>query len=132
MIKLVKSETLATVDNPKSYIFRAASNLVKDHYRRRASERSMLEGAQHDLQDKHNSITAERILEGQQKYGLVEKALSELPDQCVVIFRRVKLDGLKQKDVAVELGISLRTVETNLRKALIHCQQRLLVHGLDQ
>ncbi|MBL4790538.1 MAG: RNA polymerase sigma factor [Kordiimonadaceae bacterium] len=132
MIKLVKSEALASVDDPKSYVFRAASNLVKDHYRRRSTERSMLEGVQHGPQEKHNSITAERILEGQQKYNLVEQALTELPVQCVAIFRRVKIDGQKQKDVAIDLGISIRTVETNLRKALIHCQKRLLAHGLDQ
>ena len=39
-------------------------------------------------------------------------------DRCREIFRRTYLDGCKSRDIAAELGISQRTVEAQLYKAL--------------
>ena len=44
--------------------------------------------------------------------------IDKLPDRCREIFRRTYLDGCKSRDIAAELGISQRTVEAQLYKAL--------------
>lgn len=48
----------------------------------------------------------------------LNQAVEQLPDQCKQVFKLVKEDGLKYKEVAVILGISPRTVETQLFRAV--------------
>lgn len=54
----------------------------------------------HDLQDK------------------VEEAISELPTECRRIFQMSRKEGLKYKEIADKLGISVKTVETQMGRAL--------------
>ena len=125
MARLISSGSIKQADNPKSYLFKAAANLVKDHYRKKAAEQRMLDHVQNTPGVGEDPLTAERVVSAQQKFKLVEEALDELPARCREIFRMVRIDGKRQQAVADELGISLRTVENNLRKALIHCQSRV-------
>ena len=49
---------------------------------------------------------------------LAEKAISELPEQCRRVFELSRYDGLKYKEIAEKLGISVKTVETHISHAL--------------
>lgn len=51
-------------------------------------------------------------------YGPSISKSTSCPDRCREIFRRTYLDGCKSRDIAAELGISQRTVEAQLYKAL--------------
>jgi RNA polymerase sigma-70 factor (ECF subfamily) len=48
----------------------------------------------------------------------INKVVDQLPDQCRQVFRLIKEDGLKYKEVAEILHISPRTVETQLFRAV--------------
>jgi RNA polymerase sigma-70 factor, ECF subfamily len=45
-------------------------------------------------------------------------AIESLPDQCRKIFKMNRYEGKKNSEIATELGISIRTVETQISKAL--------------
>lgn len=45
-------------------------------------------------------------------------AVESLPDQCRRIFKMKRYEGMKNSEIASELGISIRTVETQISKAL--------------
>jgi RNA polymerase sigma-70 factor, ECF subfamily len=45
-------------------------------------------------------------------------AMNSLPEQCRTIFQMSRFDGLKYQDIASELGISVKTVENQMGKAL--------------
>ena len=49
---------------------------------------------------------------------LVEKAIAELPEQCRKVFECSRYEGLKYKEIAEKLGISVKTVETHISNAL--------------
>ena len=49
---------------------------------------------------------------------LVEKAIGELPEQCRKVFEFSRYNGLKYKEIAERLGISVKTVETHMSNAL--------------
>lgn len=48
----------------------------------------------------------------------LNQAVEQLPHQCKQVFKLIKEDGLTYKEVAVILGISPRTVETQLFRAV--------------
>lgn len=63
---------------------------------------------------------------GNQPYVLIEKELHEkvveimdtLPEKCRVVFLMSRIDGLKNNEIANLLGVSIKTVEKHISKAL--------------
>ena len=51
--------------------------------------------------------------------------IQKLPGQCRTIFQMNRFEGRKNKEIAAELGISIRTVETQISKALRILRQNL-------
>lgn len=45
-------------------------------------------------------------------------ALAKLPEQCGLVFRMSRMEGLKYQEIADQLGISIKTVENHMGKAL--------------
>lgn len=100
---------------PLPYLYRAANNLMLDRYR---AER------QAALRDRHWSEAGpqdepghDRALIARQQVALAADALDSVGARAAAIFRRHRIDGLSQRRVADEMGISLSTVESDLRKA---------------
>jgi RNA polymerase sigma-70 factor (ECF subfamily) len=48
----------------------------------------------------------------------MDKAITAQPQQCRIVFRLIKEDGMKYKEVAEILNISPRTVQTQLFRAV--------------
>ncbi|MBL7699613.1 MAG: RNA polymerase sigma-70 factor [Chitinophagaceae bacterium] len=48
----------------------------------------------------------------------LDEALSELPEQCRTIFQMSRFEELKYQEIAARLGISVKTVENQMGKAL--------------
>jgi len=48
----------------------------------------------------------------------IHKALNELPEQCRTIFQLSRFDELKYLEIADKLGLSVKTVENQMGKAL--------------
>jgi RNA polymerase sigma-70 factor (ECF subfamily) len=46
------------------------------------------------------------------------QALENLPEQCRLIFHLSRVEELSQKDIAARLGLSVKTVETQVGRAL--------------
>ncbi len=50
--------------------------------------------------------------------AIIEREIDKLPPKCKIIFKLVKEDSLKYKEVAEILNISVKTVENQLAIAL--------------
>jgi RNA polymerase sigma-70 factor, ECF subfamily len=48
----------------------------------------------------------------------VARVLDKLPEKCRIIFRMSRFEGLKYNEIAAKLSVSLKTVESNMGKAL--------------
>ena len=57
-------------------------------------------------------------LEKKELHFYLDQSIESLPQQCRIIFRLIKEDGLKYKEVAEILNISPRTVQTQLARAM--------------
>jgi RNA polymerase sigma-70 factor (ECF subfamily) len=119
------------IAQPLSYLYRAANNLMLDRYRsvRQASRReSDWSAAETDGTDRAQDPIGERPLIAREQLRIVQAALDGLGERVAFAFRRHRIDGVPQKLIARELGVSLSTVETDLRKAyraLIEVRRRL-------
>ena len=119
------------VGNPLAYLYRMADRLVLDS--RRGASR--LKSRDNDWSYVHNRSseavelpTAEDSLLARERLNAVESTLWQVGERAARIFRRYRLDGVDQRMIAHEFGVSLSTVEKDLRKAydaLLALRERL-------
>jgi len=105
---------MGPIADPLSYVMRAANNLMLDRYR--STQRS-------DLRDKAwgeaaavPRPSAETALISREQLMLAEQAIVATGERPARIFRRFRIDGVSQREIAGEMGVSLSTVEADLRK----------------
>ncbi len=116
----VTQRATGPVGNPLAYLYRAANNLMVDRYRAerqsRVRDQAWIEvrGAAEDMTPDPG---AEETLIAREQLARMDAALSALGDRASRCFRRFRLDGVSQREIAVELGVSLSTVESDLRRA---------------
>lgn len=55
----------------------------------------------------------------------IENAINELPEKCREVFKLSRFEHLKYQEIADQLQISVKTVETHMSKALQHLRIRL-------
>jgi RNA polymerase sigma-70 factor, ECF subfamily len=72
-----------------------------------------------DFTEKREMSLEEQLVEA------LKKAIDELPERKREILIKNKLEGLKQKEIAEELGISVKTVEKHLHEAKLELKQKL-------
>ena len=64
-------------------------------------------------------------IENRELRSELHRAIGELPDKCQEVFKLSYLHNMKNKDIADVMGISLRTVEAHMYKALKFLRERL-------
>ncbi len=107
---------------PLSYLFATANRVMIDRHRsRRQADLRDREwtGLQVDIATgRSDAPDAERVVAARQMAALVEQLLAGLePPRVAAVFRRHRVDGIPQRQLAAEFGVSLSTVESDLRKA---------------
>lgn len=122
--KLWKSRDKISIDTSiKSYLFRAVRNScmnviehlkVKEGYR--DSTAQGLEG------DQHTSVDQSIVNELEQK---IKETIDLLPSERRKVFMMSRYEGLKYREIAKELNISVKTVENQMYQALIFMREHL-------
>lgn len=77
--------------------------------------------------DKAEPDTSDPFTEKELKRS-ISNAIDELPEKCREVFILNRYENMKYKDVAEKLGISVKTVEAQMSKALQHLRNRLAVY----
>lgn len=127
-LKLSRANT-GPIAQPLSYLYRAANNLMVDRHRsqRQAERREQDWVETSDVSGVARDPPGERSLIAREQLLAVKAGLDGLGERAATTFRRHRLDGISQRDVAAELGVSLSTVESDLRRAyraMIDLQRR--------
>lgn len=102
------------VADPLAYVMRAANNLMLDRYRA-AKQREIRDAAWGEAAASPPP-TADAALISRQQLAHIEAVVEAMGERPAHIFRRFRIDGIAQRAIAAELGISLSTVEADLRK----------------
>lgn len=123
-LRLETASLLTPVRDPISYLFRTALNLAAD--RRRAETRHLSSTEIDALLDfADDAPDPARIVEGRSELRALERAISELPERRRLIFKAVLIDKTPRRELAKRFGVSIRTVDIEIQRALEHGARRL-------
>lgn len=124
-IKLWETRDLIAAElSVRAYLYRIITNIsydifrhdkVKQKYEKYILENSVLSFNKNDF-DK---------AEFNQLKNDIDKAVAELPDQMRKIFEMSRYEGLKYWQISSTLTISVKTVETQMSRALVKLRQKL-------
>lgn len=105
------------IRNPEAYIFRMATNLVRDRYRQNKVRNAYL-SEQAEIECRAaDYIDPLRLLEGRQRLGLVSKALAALPQRTRDILLLFRIERIRKREIAESFGISVSAVDKHLIRA---------------
>jgi len=107
----------------KGWLYKTVRNNFLDHVKKHKKETYLLETTYAETLD--HVITREYQEDLNRKAEMVEKEIEKLPNKCQQVFKLSKKDGLTNTEIAEHLGISIKTVEGHLTKALKILRKKL-------
>lgn len=115
----------------KSYLYISVRNQCIDLIRKRGLDAHVpVEELHFEAADA--SYAANSGLETAELAEVIENGINNLSPQCKIIFKMSREEGMKYKDIADKLDISIKTVETQMGRALkslrAHVNRRLPLH----
>lgn len=112
-------------EEPRAVLFTTAANLGTDiHRRETVAERALSrEAASADAIDPGLDPEAHADAVGQLER--LAAALEQLPEQCRQAFLLNRLEGLTHARIATQLGVSTKTVQRHIERALRACVEVL-------
>lgn len=114
------------IDKPLAFLYRIASNLALDYLRQdKLRQQYMQDGDLPDCIPAPGPCQEDRLI-AQEKLAQLAAVIEELPPKCREAFLLRKVRQLDTDEIARHMGISRNMVDKHLRRALEHCQRRLL------
>lgn len=109
--------TLTRVENIHLYIYIITKNLSINHWLKQKKEQTFSLDEM-VIEFKSIYLDPEQLMITSEMYRRIRRAIQLLPPKCQLIFKLIKEDGLKHREVAELLGLSLKTVENQMTIAL--------------
>lgn len=103
------------IGDPVGYLYRAANNLMISRYR--SIERSERRDDAWSSSANDEDDAGEEALIARQEIAQAEQRLHALGQRVLSVFTMFRIDGIPQKEIAQQLGISLSAVEKDLQRA---------------
>lgn len=126
-----KRDSLDFHINVIAYLFTSVKNKCIDYLRRKLLEQEAAAKIQEEFDlsfrmkfDSLEAFNLEGLSEDNIK-NIIEKALESLPERCREIFVMSKIEGKKQKEIAEELGVSVKTIECQMTIAYKKLREEL-------
>jgi RNA polymerase sigma-70 factor (family 1) len=112
-----KKDQLTTIESPLIYFYTTAKNLALNRLNKQKKRETL---STEDYLVQMNSIyfDPEQLMITEEMVKKIKKAVSDLPPRCRLIFKLIKEDGLKYKETASLLHLSVKTIEAQMAIAL--------------
>ena len=110
-------KSLTEIANPETYLFVAVKNQSLN-YVKKYSNIHLVQIEASDKVEFINTYDPEKELERKELHFLLDQAIAKLPQQACIVFKLIKEDGMKYKEVAEILNISPRTLQTQLFRSI--------------
>lgn len=111
-----RSKGLSISGSVAAYLYRAVYNESLNYLKHRKVQSEYQQYFTHTMKNQNDNAGKKLSMkELEQKLG---KALNELPEQCRTVFQLSRFEELRYREIANRLGISVKTVENQMGKAL--------------
>ncbi len=117
-------EQLSEVENIESYIFITAKNKALNFLRKKKIEVTDIDNINVDIFH-HTHTTPESIYIDQETLAALDKIIEELPNKTKMAFLLVRENGMKYRDAADILGVSVKTLEKQVATAIAKLKEKL-------
>ena len=119
-----KRQSLPEIENLHFYLYVSTKNQAINYLARQNREKTF---SPDEVVVELRSIyyDPEQLLITAEMLRLLQHAISQLPPRCQLIFKLVKEDGLKYREVAELIGVSIKTVENQMTIALRKIDQSI-------
>jgi len=117
-------ENLSLSGNVSAYLYRAVHNESLNYIKHQKVRSSHQLHVAYSMKNEVEH-PAKKVIAGELEKK-IHTALNELPEQCRTIFQMSRFDELKYREIADKLGISVKTVENQMGKALKLLRQKLV------
>lgn len=110
-----KKDSITSDKSVKAYLFTSVRNRCLNYIRDHKKFRSYVldvEIEENKEVFENDSITQAETLDK------IQQAIDKLPEKCRQVFELSRFEELKYKEIAEKLGISIKTVEVQISKAL--------------
>ena len=111
------------VENIENYLYTITKNrcltLLRSKGKMILNDDSAVESHQIVIENPESNLISEEFIK------FYNDRIQDLPPKCKLVFMMVKEDGLKYKEVAEHLDISVKTVENQMTKAIGHIRKCL-------
>lgn len=122
---------ISEIKNIKTYLYTGVRNGIFNYFAR-DNHRKNLDLEQIADTQLQITIDPEQIFVTSEMRDTLETAINLLPSRCRMIFKMIKEDGLKHKEVAQILNLSQKTVENQLTIAIRKIRHEIQVQLSDQ
>lgn len=122
-IKIWETRNSLNIENPEAFIYQMVRNASLNYIR----HIKVVDNLKSKVKDQYLGEELYYIdMVGNEPYLLIEKELEQkilkvmnsLPNKCFSIFYLSRIDGLKNREIADQLEISVKSVEKHISKAL--------------
>ncbi|PJJ79767.1 RNA polymerase sigma-70 factor [Mucilaginibacter auburnensis] len=110
-------DNMQHVQRIDTYLFVAVKNQSLNHLKKYSTLHVVVDDYENDV-NLIDTTNPQIQLEKKELQVYLDQCINALPQQCRIIFKLIKEDGLKYKEVAEILNISPRTVQTQLVRAM--------------
>ena len=120
-VKVCEAQGQREIQNPKAYMYQTVRNLAVRQLRKKDHKLTDTVGDM-DLETILDSTpTLEEQFESRQKLDLFCRAVRELPLKCQRVYILCRVYGFSHKEIAEHMGITVKTVEAHMNKAVLRC-----------
>jgi len=122
--QLIRRGDVGSIENVSAYIFRTARTVIAEHFRKEATRPVASEPFE---ESRHGGVdfSPEHVLVNREGLSEVFRVIDTLPERTRLIFLLRRLEGLRYRDIAERLDISVSAVEKHMERAVRHLLERL-------
>jgi len=120
-IKLWETRKAINMKTVKSYLYTIAGNLTINYLKRNQLKYKF----HNQLSTRADKNNPEFILEMKEYEKVLNEVLASIPDGSREVFLMNRIEGMKYKEIAENLGLSVKAIEKRISKALEIIREKL-------
>lgn len=129
MLRAHATGNIDTMEHPAAYICTTARHIALDHLRKMKLVRHHADQSNGGSIEYFWGNTPEGHTHYNRSLQALADAVTRLPEKTRKAFVLRMFHNLSYGEIAIEMGISIKTVEKHISKGLIHCRIALDKHG---